>query len=219
MKFSNLTIDEILHRVKLAISNALSDAEILAALIIFGYDEVKLNQGLSICTEAESLVLMQTKEYGEQYQAQDDFRESRSLADRTYIKSLKIARIAFNDNTEALRSLNLPGSRKRTFSGWLTQAKTFYVNMLANDEYIASMQKFGYTAEKLQAEQALVMTAETNNFSYDKEKGEAQQSTVNRDEKVDELIDWFRDFIEIARIALEENPQWLEKLGIVVKSE
>ena len=83
----------------------------------------------------------------------------------------------------------------------------------------ASNVKFGYTAEKLQAEQALVMTAETNNFSYDKEKGEAQQSTVNRDEKVDELIDWFRDFIEIARIALEENPQWLEKLGIVVKSE
>lgn len=219
MNFSILTIDEILLKAKLAISNTLFDPLMMQALSIYGYDETKLNQGLSICTEAESLVQIRSKEYGEQYQAMDDFHGSKLIADKTYIKSLKIARIAFNDNTEALKSLNLLGSRKRTFSGWLTQAKTFYANMLANDEYVSKMQNYGYTAEKLQAEQALVIAAEENNFSYDKEKGEAQQSTVNRDKKIDDLIDWFRSFLEIAKIALEENPQWLEKLGIVVKSE
>jgi len=149
----------------------------------------------------------------------DDFHESKLIADRAYIKSLKIARLAFNDNTEAMKSLDLIGSRKRSFSGWLTQTKTFYANLISNDDYISAMQKFGYNAEKLQAEQALVSTAEAKNFSYSKEKGEAQQSTENRDEKIDELIDWFRSFLEIARIALENNPQLLEELGIVVKSE
>ena len=219
MNFSKMTIEEILLKIKLAISNSLSDQQILQALIIFGYDEVKINKGLQICNEAENLVQINAKEYGEQYQAMDDFQESKLIADRAYINSLKIARIAFSDNTEAMKSLYLLGSRKRTFSGWLTQTKTFYANLISNDDYIAAMQNFGYSTEKLQAEQALVSLAETKNFSYNKEKGEAQQSTENRDEKIDELIDWFRSFLEIARIAFEDNPQLLEKLGIVVKSE
>ena len=51
-----------------------------------------------------------------------------------------------------------------------------------------------------------------------KKIGEAQQSTKARDVAIDKLDDWMSDFIAIARVALEEKPQFLEKLGIVEPS-
>lgn len=48
-----------------------------------------------------------------------------------------------------------------------------------------------------------------------KEKGEAQSATEARDTAFDALQEWVRDFINIARIALEDQKQLLEVLGVV----
>ena len=83
---------------------------------------------------------------------------------------------------------------------------------------IEKMSAFGITQEKLEAGKSLVEQTETAKASQEKEKGEAQQATLDRDNAVDALDEWMGDFIAIARIALEEKPQLLEKLGIVEPS-
>lgn len=56
---------------------------------------------------------------------------------------------------------------------------------------------------------------ETANAAQQKEKGEAQQATLERAAAFDELDEWMGDYIAVARIALEAKPQFLEKLGVL----
>ena len=78
--------------------------------------------------------------------------------------------------------------------------------------------KFGVTAEKLAAGQAQVDGVEALAAAQKKETGEAQQATQKRDVALEALDGWMSDFVAIARIALEENPQWLEKMGVLARS-
>ncbi len=55
-------------------------------------------------------------------------------------------------------------------------------------------------------------------YSQLKQKGEAQNATQIRDKAIDELSDWLSDFIAIARIALEAEPQLLESLGVLERN-
>jgi hypothetical protein len=131
------------------------------------------------------------------------------------MKTLKIARLVFQNDKKG-NSLMLPGGRKQSFSGWLTQAQTFYRNLLADAEMAAAMGKFGYTAEKLNAEAALVADVSEKSRIQAKETGEAQAATQARDKKIDELDKWLSGFRAVCRIALDENRQKLEELGILV---
>ncbi|MEL6606343.1 MAG: hypothetical protein AAFP20_24355 [Cyanobacteria bacterium J06614_10] len=56
------------------------------------------------------------------------------------------------------------------------------------------------------------------NQSIDALLSEAQAATQKRDAALDELQDWLSDFLAIAKIALEDDPQKLESLGVFVRS-
>ncbi|KAB8141732.1 hypothetical protein F8S13_18500 [Chloroflexia bacterium SDU3-3] len=51
-----------------------------------------------------------------------------------------------------------------------------------------------------------------------KESTQAENAAKARDAAIDELDDWVEDFIKIARLALADNPQLLEALGVAVRS-
>ena len=75
------------------------------------------------------------------------------------------------------------------------------------------MGHFGYDRAKLEAQQTLVQTVYDKDNTQESHKGEAQQVTKTRDAKLDDLAQWVADLKVIAQVALEDNPQWLEKLG------
>ncbi|MBK7178098.1 MAG: hypothetical protein IPH82_13075 [Chloroflexi bacterium] len=59
------------------------------------------------------------------------------------------------------------------------------------------------------------MTAVANlNASQEKEKSQAQKATKARDKALDDLDEWYVEFRELARIALEDDAQQLEALGL-----
>lgn len=209
------SIQDRLLAAQVAIDNALSDTEIQTFLTVYGYDNERINQGKTLLENTQQLHQQQQKEYGDQFAATDALNKSWAEASVSYMRFVKIARIALKSNRAAFQKLDLVGNRNQSLSGWLGQAKQFYLNALSDTDVLAKMVNFGITQEKLEAGKQLVEATETANANQEKEKGEAQQATLERDKVFDQLEEWLSDFLAIARIALEEKPQLLEKLGVV----
>ncbi len=79
----------------LAINNALKTPDILAAVSRYGYDEARLKSGLALYQEVGDLTARQQVAYGEQHVATQAFKTAREKAKQNYMRSLKVARIAF----------------------------------------------------------------------------------------------------------------------------
>lgn len=212
------SIDGKLLFAQNAINNALNNEPIKAALAGFGYDEAKLTEGKSLYEKSADLQDRQKKEYGEQFAATDALNLSRADANKIYLIHLKVARVALKGDRNAEESMQMGGRRKESLSGWLKHARSFYINALGQPDTLSKLAGFGITEEKLRSNLTNVEAVESNYNAQLKEKGEAQAATAARDEALDELQEWMSDFITIARIALENDSQYLEILGIVEPS-
>lgn len=207
-------LSDFLTESRILVENARNLPDMSAVLKAFGYTAERLDQGLALLAETEALIQKQIREYGESYAATKALNEAWAAADGLYMKTLKVARIAFGDDPGAGAALKLSGLRKQTVTGWLEQASTFYTNLTAG--FADQLARFGYTPAKLAAEAALVEGVRKTLQAQAKESGEAQQATMVRDAKVGELDRWIGELRAIARVAFADDPQQLEKLGIRV---
>lgn len=207
------SIEERLLAAQVAIDSALSDADILAALTPFSYDEARLQEGRALYEEALALVNQQKAEYGEQYEATEKLHAAWETANTAYMRALKVARLILKGNPRAEAALILRGKRKKSLSGWIEQATAFYTNLLANPDFMAEMAQYTYDEARVTAEAALVQAVVEANVAQAQERGEAQEATKQRDARLDALDAWLSKFKGFAEVALADHPQRLEKLG------
>ncbi|NJL82241.1 MAG: hypothetical protein HC890_03465 [Chloroflexaceae bacterium] len=214
----NQSIDQILSDIQVAIDSALANPTVQAYLTPFGYTPEKLQQGKALYQTALAAQQRQKTEFAEQLGATAALESLRDTAQKYYAQHLKIARIAFKNDAIALAKLALTGDRKRSLSGWLAQTQQFYRAALEDTRLQQGLAPYGVTTEKLTQGQSAVDAVIAANVTQETEKGEARQATQDRDAVLDTLEDWYSDYIAIARLALEDNPQLLETLGIPVAS-
>jgi hypothetical protein len=201
----------------LVITNAREVEAIRTPMEAFGYTPERLQEARGLLDELETAVADFTREQGEAVAAIDERRQKQALANEAYMTHLKIARIALRGDAGANATLQLGGRRKTTQDGWLAQAKSFYQQLLGNDAWVAAMAKFGQQRERLETALAAIEAAEAAWIHQQKEEGEAQDATPRRNAALDDAEEWVSDYLEIAKIALAENPQQLEALGVVVR--
>jgi hypothetical protein len=201
-----------------AIANALEHETVKTALANLGYDSNRMQEGLALYKKAAHLYDRQMKEYGEQFAATQALITARIEANKLYKLHLNVARIALRDDRNAAVSLQFNGKRKRTFSGWLEQARLFYANALASEKIVQAMSQYNITREKLEEGNAAVEKVEKLFNEQMQEIGDAQASTKERDRAFDALQAWMNNYTSIARLALDGQSQYLEVLGIVEPS-
>jgi hypothetical protein len=207
------TIGERLTYYNTIIQN-ISDTSILAALGKFNFTPEKINLGKTLIEAAYQAEARNAQEYGEQYAATQRLEKEFSDASVPYMTSLGVARIIFKNDIQATKALVLKGKRETSVANWIRDAEVFYRNILGNEKYLSAMAEFGRTKELLEVEYKEVLDVNEAYARQKKETGEAVESTMLRDERMEELDSWMSDFIGIARIALQFQPESLAKLGL-----
>ena len=211
-------VTDFLMSAKTMIENALSDDTVKTALAGYGYDEARLQAGKALYDEAFELDLTQKRESGEKVAATTEFNNLWAEADQQYMKTLKVARIVLKNLYKADQAAMLYGVRKQSFNGWQEQAVSFYANILNDPELLEAMAGYGYPEDRLNQEYEMVQQVIEQNLRQKKEKGESEQATRFRDQKLDQLADFVSDLRGIAKVALADTPDYLEKLGILARS-
>ena len=199
------------------LSNASSDQTILSAISSYGYSSQRISEGLALYRAANDLHRSQQKEFAEQLAATDAFNGAWDQADKAYNQALRIARVAFKSHVNAASRLQLQGERNRSFAGWLEQVEAFYSGLSADPALSASMANFGYPAAKIAAEYQAVKAVKELRHQQLKETGEAQHATEQRDKSLVQLDAWLADFRAVSKVALADQSQQLEKLGMLAR--
>jgi hypothetical protein len=216
MSMHHGSLADFLQGSKTLIENASALPEIATALSAYGYDTARLEEGRRLWAEADGLSKKQSLDSGGRSEAREELDRAWAAADSAYMKTLKVARVAFGEDPKAIAALKLYGPRKQSFSGWIDQAGTFYSNLSADPGLAGRLTRYGYDVGRIKAEAASVEAVRERSQAKTLGSGQAQSSTAARDRKLQELDAWVSELRTIARLALYENPQELEKLGVMV---
>jgi len=167
---------------------------------------------LALRQEAFDLHLARKTEYGEQLAATSAFDHAWKAAHDAYMVLIRLGRVLFRDDYGVFVKLTLNEERKKSFSGWLTQARAFFSSLLADSVVLEKYAKYNTPPAAVKAVRDLVDAAEQANTIQAKETGEARQATLDRDAKLDALDSAMSEFYALATLACQDAPELLEML-------
>jgi hypothetical protein len=208
------TIAKRLSGFQLTLNNA-TDPQILSATMVFNYGDDKIAEGKALVKQAQQLNIIQEKEYGEQYTASNILTKAvKDFTKTTYRPHFDLARKLFPSDPGIRAAMALSGRRRRNYGEWVNQVVIFYSNALSTPEVLQKFLTLNITQEILEESLSQVDGLNLLRAAQKKESGEAQQATDDRDQALDQIRDWMAMYYTVAKIALAEKPQLLEKLGI-----
>jgi len=212
-------IDQYLEDAHTALTNLSKDPELNLPMEDFGYDAARVASVVALRDTVATAHLAQRTEYAQQYGATAAYETTREAAHTAYMRHLKLARVVYKNNVTRTHQLGLQGERLQSYSGWKTQADQFYTAALAEAAIQTDLATLGITLASLNAAKTLIDAADTAWHTQKKETGEAQEATEARDAALDAFQEAYSDLITIARVAFEDDPQKLERMGITMASE
>ncbi len=200
------------NEINLLLETALNDNNIQSDLSDFGYCSEKLHEGEGLFKEAFQLYKNNFIAY--KLENPDEFHALWNDGYEYYLQLVHISRIALQNERNEFIQLGLAGPRKKSLSGWLSQANQFYINVLSNPEICKKLEEFGITKEKLEKGKKQLDTVEVAIVSRHTDNGDTRKLSLEYDKALDNMEYWVTRFSIVSRIIFEKKPQLLSKLQI-----
>jgi hypothetical protein len=213
-KKNHLSEAEILEITRVRLENAEKQPVVSKLLEEYGYNKEKISQGVDLRKKTQDAYNFKKKEDIETSEAYIKFKNLQEKISETYARDRKKAKAVFGKQPEMLTRLNINGSVPEAYTKWHETVKIFYATCQDNTELQTQLATLKVTQEHLKETMSLILEMETSRTDYLREKGESLEATSTKDNAFAALDDWMRDFIRVAKIALEDHPQLLETLHI-----
>lgn len=212
------TEGQMIEDYRITLANIENQPQIAATLAEYTYDLPAINKGRALLQETIVALNFNQQEDNETIQARADFDEKVDLMTHKYAAHRRKAKVAFRKNEVILKQLGLTGAYSRAYIKWISAMKTFYNGVLSNPAHLTALLVFKITGDDITSCITEINALETTRALYLKEVGESQEATKEKDKALAELEEWMSDFYMVAKIAMEEQPQLLESLGLFVRS-
>lgn len=207
-----------LEQYRVTFENTESQPQIASTMSEYGYDPSKVAEGKALYeTTRQSFDSNQT-ETDEAAAAYALFEAKKDQLDSTYTAHRKKAKVVFRDDSTTADKLEISGIMPVAYVKWLETIRKFYKISIADTVIQTNLSRLKITPDDLNAAQALIPEVESLRSAYLKEKGESQDATTVKDTAFAKLDSWMSEFYAVAKIAMEDNPQLLEALGLVIKN-
>ena len=218
MTTSYKTDAEILDQYQTALTNAENQPEIAAAMTEFGYGPEKIAEGSQIIDTTQNAYNFNKQEDDETTDARVDYQTRKKALYQIFKRDRKKARVAFRNDVVTLSQLGVIKSIPHSYVSWVDTMRFFYNIVVNNDTTSAKLAKLKLSAEDATATLADIDALESARKLYYREMGESQEATQAKDAAFAKIDEWMTDFYDVAKIALEDKPQLLEALGVLVRS-
>ena len=218
MKTYYLSNEKMLQSYGVMFENIGKNLELKSELAEYGYDEAKIKEGKKLYDEARKTFDVNTKETREETTASQNFQEKYQNFQKIHTIHRKKAKIVFDDNAEAFLQLKLKDTPARAIAKFLEEAKAFYQLISTTETLMTPLKQLKITEQEITKQLQLLKEVEQAHADYQKEKGESQQATKDKNDAFEALDKWLAKFFKVAKIALEDKPQLLEILGKTIRS-
>ena len=182
------------------------------------YTEQNMKQARLMHQKVEEANQQNYFKYGDYNKFKDKLKIAKKAFHKDYITDLEFSRIALADQPDILDRIAASGRRQKALAAYLSEAKWFYQSIADDEILLETMSVYGYTKATFRQRVKEIDNIYRLMEQMASASGEAQLSTQVRNRKLRELDRWVSKYKKVARLAFRDNPQYLEKLGIVVKS-
>ena len=218
MSVYQLSNDELLTLGTRILDNSQAPP-IQEAMASVGYDEAAFQRGRALRDAFAAAVQARQSEFGEQITSTETLQDAwDAFHSRTYMPHVTIARLVFDGQVGTIRRLGVDGDRPDAFDAYLQEARRFYDTIAGDATLQGALAERGVDTATVTEAQADLDQLEALDQTQEREKAEAQQATRVRDDARRAFADWLADFQKFARVALADQPDLLEQLGLTVRS-
>lgn len=211
--FSALPAADLVTATRAVYTGVRDTPDILAALTDYGYTLADVEHGLDLTEDAETEMGEQRAEYAEQYAATAAARAAVASLEALLVRHRTLAGIAHPRGSDGYRALGLPGRLPGSMSGLVGWGSTFYHAIEADLSLTASVRGLGKDA--VADGLARVDAARVAMDTQSRETGEAQQATAEMLTALARLRAHGSEMARVATVALKDQPQKRESLGLM----
>ncbi|MDY0082962.1 MAG: hypothetical protein RBR74_07260 [Ignavibacteriaceae bacterium] len=218
---SNKKLSEVqtLENYRVALTNAVSQPEVAATMAEFGYSAEEIAKGNKLLAQTTTAYESNKTEDNETVAARAVLDEKIEKVSDQYSLDRKKGKVVYRNDEVMLKKLGLTGSIPQSYAKLIATMKTFYNGVDSDTAAQEKLARLKITPKEIKASIAAIKDLENSRAEYLKEVGESQDATKAKDDAFAKIDDWMSEFFAVAKIAMEDNPQLLESLGVLVRSK
>lgn len=212
MHYSKLPFENFVNKVDEVLGQSLSDQGLVSSMSSFGYGLKEMEQGREHLEEVRQIDQEQEAAQERRKELNKERVQLQKDLQKRYMRIVKLGRIVFDENEMARKALGLDGPREKHFDDWYRQVYMFCKNLIAENNWLNSLKGYGVKKQDLDNILMDLEKLEELNTRFEHAKEISKEMTRKKRKKLLILQDWLSDYLKIARLALEEKPQLLNKL-------